>query len=73
MKLNGFANKRWFSWIIISILVISNIVSYRMADSYFKHAERYSSEDVKVENSILGGGSRIISLAKEIMRFFRNP
>ncbi|MBL7837060.1 MAG: hypothetical protein JNM67_06060 [Bacteroidetes bacterium] len=73
MKLTGLSQKRWFSWILIAFLVISNIISFVVADNYFSKINNVSIEEVKVENSMLGSGSRIIDMAREILRFFRNP
>lgn len=73
MKLSGLSQKKWFSWILITVLVISNVISYMIVESYFSDISQSALEDVKVENSVLGSGSRIIDWAKEILRFFRNP
>jgi hypothetical protein len=73
MKLSDLSQKKWFSWILVSVLIISNIISYKISDNYFSKINQASMEEVKVENSMLGSGSRIIDWAKEILRFFRNP
>ncbi|MEZ4803959.1 MAG: hypothetical protein R2852_00325 [Bacteroidia bacterium] len=53
--------------------MISNVVSYEMTNDYFSKISATEQEEVKVESSVLGSGSRIIDWAKEILRFFRNP
>jgi hypothetical protein len=73
MKFSDLSHKRWFSWILVLILVISNVVSYEMTNDYFSKISATEQEEVKVESSVLGSGSRIIDWAKEILRFFRNP
>lgn len=73
MKLSGLSQKKWFSWILIAVLVVSNIISYKISENYFTKLDLTAMDDVKVENSMLGSGSRIIGWAKEILRFFRNP
>ncbi len=73
MKLADLSQKKWFSWILVAILIVSNIISYQVSNSYFSKINQNSLEEVKVENSVLGSGSRIIDWAKEILRFFRNP
>lgn len=73
MKLKGLSQKKWFSWILIAVLVVSNIISFVVADNYFSKISNTAMEEVKVENSVLGSGSRIIDMARDILRFFRNP
>jgi len=73
MKLSDLSQKKWFSWILIAVLIISNIISYKISDNYFSKISQNTLEEVKVENSVLGSGSRIIDWAKEILRFFKNP
>jgi hypothetical protein len=73
MKLKGLSQKKWFSWILIAVLVVSNIISFVVADNYFSKINSVAIEEVKVENSMLGSGSRIIDMARDILRFFRNP
>lgn len=73
MKLRGLSQKNWFSWILIAILLVSNVISYVVADRYFAKMNSTAIEEVKVENSVLGSGSRLIDMAREILRFFRNP
>jgi hypothetical protein len=73
MKLSDLSQKKWFSWILVSVLIVSNIISYKITNRYFSRINQNSLEEVKVENSVLGSGSRIIDWAKEILRFFRNP
>jgi hypothetical protein len=73
MKLSGLSQKKWFSWILIAVLIFSNVISYVIVENYFSKINQSYLEDVKVENSMLGSGSRIIDWAKEILRFFRNP
>lgn len=73
MKLQGLSQKKWFSWILIGILVFSNVILFIVADNYFSKISSSILDDVKVENSMLGSGSRIIDMAREILRFFKNP
>lgn len=73
MKAPDLTQKKWFSWILIAVLIVSNIISYKIADNYFSKVNQSSMEEVKVENSMLGSGSSIIDWAREILRFFRNP
>lgn len=73
MKLNALSQKKWFSWILIAVLIVSNVISYKAVEQYFSRINQSNIEEVKVENSMIGGGNRIIDWAKEILRFFRNP
>lgn len=73
MRLADLSHKKWFSWILVLILVVSNVLSYQIADSYFARNGQAEQDEVKVESSMLGSGSRIIDWAKDILRFFRNP
>jgi|GEM_PF-1240393 len=73
MRLADLSHKKWFSWILVLILVVSNVLSYKIADSYFAKNGQSEQDEVKVESSMLGSGSRIIDWAKDILRFFRNP
>lgn len=73
MRLSDLSHKKWFSWILVAILVLSNVLSYQIADKYFTKVGKSEQDEVKVESSMLGSGSRIIDWAKDILRFFRNP
>lgn len=73
MSFSGLTNKKWFSWILLAVLLISNIVSYNLAEHYFSKAGLTDNDEVAVESSVLGSGSRFIDWAKDILRFFRNP
>jgi hypothetical protein len=73
MNLSDLSHKKWFSWIILVVLLVSNIISYKIAENYFSMNGLIDPEDVRVENSMLGSGSRLIDWAKDILRFFRNP
>lgn len=53
--------------------MVSNLISYKIAGDYFSRAGLTDQEEVAVESSVLGSGSRFIDLAREILRFFRNP
>ena len=73
MKIPDLTQKKWFSWILVAVLIVSNIISYQLADNFFSRINQSALEEVKVENSMLGSGSSIIDWAREILRFFRNP
>lgn len=73
MRFSDLSHKKWFSWIIVAVLVVSNVLSFKIADKYFTRISQTETEDVNVESSVLGSGSRIIDWAKDILRFFRNP
>lgn len=73
MNLSDLSHKKWFSWILVAILIISNILSYQITSNYFSRTSLNNEEEVKVESSMLGSGSKFIDWAKEILRFFRNP
>ena len=73
MNFTGLTQKKWFSWIIVLVLISSNFISYKIAENYFSRNGLLDKEEIKVESSMLGSGSRIIDWAKDILRFFRNP
>lgn len=73
LSFSGLTNKKWFSWILLGVLMVSNLISYKIAGDYFSRAGLTDQEEVAVESSVLGSGSRFIDLAREILRFFRNP
>ena len=65
---------RFFPWLIVLVLVMSNIVSYNMAKSYFRNVNRASFEEESVNGNLMGSsGSRLIDMARDVMRFFKNP
>ncbi len=73
MRFSDWSHKKWFSWILVAVLLISNVISYRIADNYFSKITPTDTEEVRVESSMLGSGAKVIDWAKEILRFFRNP
>lgn len=73
MKIGDLPQKKWFSWSLIAVLLIANIISYNMTSHYFKSVNHIVTEDVEVGSNYLGSGNRIIDLAREILRFFKNP
>lgn len=73
MRFSDLSHKKWFSWIIVAVLIVSNVLSFKIADKYFTRISQTETEEVNVESSMLGSGSRIIDWAKDILRFFRNP
>ncbi len=73
MKIEDLPQKRWFSWSIVALLLLANIASYKMTDSYFKKVNPVVTEEVEVGSNILGGGNRVIDWARDILRFFKNP
>jgi hypothetical protein len=73
MRFSDWTNKKWFSWILLAVLLISNVISYRIANSYFSKITPNDSDEVRVESSMLGSGAQVIDWAREVLRFFRNP
>ena len=73
MRFSDWSHKKWFSWILVAVLLISNVISYRIADNYFSKITPTDTEEVRVESSMLGSGAKVIDWAKERLRFFRNP
>jgi hypothetical protein len=67
------SNKKWFAWLLVLVLLISNILSYQATDKFFEKNSSISVEEAKVEQDMLTSGNRIIDWAKELLRFFRNP
>jgi hypothetical protein len=72
-KIEDLPQKKWFSWSLVILLIVANVVSYKMTDSYFKKIIPEATEEVEVGSSYLGSGNKIIDLAREILRFFKNP
>lgn len=72
MRIEDLPQKRWFSWSIVALLLLANIVSYKMTDSYFKKVNPAVTEEVEVGSNIIGG-NRVIDWARDILRFFKNP
>jgi endonuclease III len=70
---SSISNKKWFTWVLVLVLLISNILSYQAADRFFEKNSNDITEEVKVEQDMLTSGNRIIDWAKELLRFFRNP
>lgn len=73
MRFSDWSNKKWFSWILVACLLLSNVISYRVTSNYFSKISPNDTEEVKVESSMLGTGGKVIDWAREILRFFRNP
>ncbi|MES2618006.1 MAG: hypothetical protein V4613_09005 [Bacteroidota bacterium] len=73
MKIEDLPQKKWFSWSLIALLIIANVTSYRMVNNYFKQVNSTVVEEVETGANYLGSGSKIIDLAKEVLRFFKNP
>ncbi|MBC7425743.1 MAG: hypothetical protein H7321_04325 [Bacteroidia bacterium] len=63
---------RFFPWLIVLLLAMSNIVSYKISKQYFRNAG-VSFEGESVKSNLMGSGSRLIDKASEIMRFFKGP
>ena len=73
MKIGDLPQKKWFSWSLVILLIVANVVSYQMANQYFKQLTPNSSEEVVAEANYLGSGNKIIDWARDILRFFKNP
>lgn len=73
MRFSDWSHKKWFSWILLAVLLISNVISYRLANNYFSKITPVDTEEVRVESSMLGRGAQVIDWAREVLRFFRNP
>lgn len=73
MKIEDLPQKKWFSWSLIVLLIVANVVSYRMVNTYFKQVNSGIVDEVESGASYLGSGSKIIDLAKDVLRFFKNP
>ena len=73
MRISDWSHKKWFSWILVAVLLISNVISYRVANNYFSKISPVDTEEVRVESSMLGRGAQVIDWAREVLRFFRNP
>ncbi|MDP2174600.1 MAG: hypothetical protein Q8K70_01680 [Bacteroidota bacterium] len=67
------SNKKWFTWLLVFILLISNILSYQATDRFFEKNSNITIEEAKVEQDMLSSGNRMIDWAKDLLRFFRNP
>lgn len=72
MKIEDLPQKRWFSWSIVAVLLMANIISYKMTDSYFKKVNPVATEEVEVGSNLISG-NRLIDWARDILRFFKNP
>ncbi len=73
MKIGDLPQKRWFSWSLVVLLIIANVVSYQMANSYFKQVNPIAAEEIQVGANYLGSGNKVIDWARDILRFFKNP
>lgn len=73
MNWQDLPQKKWFSWIIIVLLLVVNVISYNMASEYFDNVSPSSLEEVKQGNDYLGSGNKVVDWAKDILRFFKNP
>jgi len=72
MKLTDLPHKKWFSWSLIVLLLLANVILYNITGAYFKYNNIYS-EEVAVGSNYFGSGSKVIDWAQEILRFFKNP
>ena len=73
MRFSDWSHKKWFPWILVAVLLLFNVISYRIVNDYFSKITPNETEEVMVESSMLGSGSKVFDWAKEILRFFRNP
>lgn len=73
VRIEDLPQKKWFSWSLVILLILANVASYNMTDSYFKKVNPEVIEEVEVGSNYLGSGNKIIDLARDILRFFRNP
>ncbi len=73
MNWQDLPQKKWFSWILIVLLLVVNVISYNMASEYFDALSPSSLEEVKQGNDYLGTGNKVVDWAKDILRFFKNP
>ena len=73
MKIGDLPQKRWFSWSLVALLILANVVSYQMANSYFKQVNPNAAEEVEMGANYLGSGNKVIDWARDILRFFKNP
>ncbi len=72
MNLKDLPQKKWFSWSLIGLLLLANVISYNVTGAYFKYNNIYS-EEVAVGSHYFGSGSKVIDWAEDILRFFKNP
>ena len=68
----SLVTKPWFPWLLLFVLLISNLVSFQITNEFFIK-NSITSEEVIVEQDVINSGSRIINWARDILRFFRNP
>lgn len=73
MKIGDLPQKKWFSWSLVALLIIANVISYQMANQYFKQVNPSITEEVANGANYLGSGNKIIDWARDILRFFKNP
>ena len=52
---------------------MANVVSYQMANQYFKQVNPNITEEVVNSSNYLGSGNKVIDWARDILRFFKNP
>jgi hypothetical protein len=67
-----WVHKKWFPWAFVALLLCLNIVAFQFTQAYFTQVSELT-EEVKVEQSVLGEQGNIIEWAKQILRFLRNP
>lgn len=72
MKIGDLPQKRWFSWSLVALLLMANVISYQLTNNYFKQVTNPSAE-VEVGANYLGSGNKVIDWARDILRFFKNP
>ena len=73
MTIGDLPNKKWFSWSLVAILILANVVSYQMANQYFKQVNPNITEEVVNSSNYFGSGNKVIDWARDILRFFKNP
>ena len=73
IKIGDLPNKKWFSWSLVALLILANVISYQMANQYFKQVNPSVTEEVMNGSNYLGSGNKVIDWARDILRFFKNP
>lgn len=69
----NIVQNKWFKWVLIAVLLFSNIISYQATSRFFDKNDNMKSSEVTVDETLINPSSRIINWAQEILRFFRNP
>ncbi len=73
MSIGDLPQKKWFSWSLVALLIMANVVSYKMTNQYFKQVTPNAAEEIVSGANYLGSGNKVIDWARDILRFFKNP